>query len=215
MLFGAGQLLDASECFIILPDAIGHGAWRERAPGQYVTRFATTEGAFSISVYREWAPKGADRFCQLVKNGFYDGAHVNRVVPGYIAQFGINPDPEVTAAWHGRSIDDDPARASNTPGRVAFAMTGPDTRSTQVYINLGDNARLDTEGFAPFGQVTDGMDVVERLYALYGEDAGSGMRHGRQGPIREQGAAWLFEHFPLLDYILRAEILPEAPQGSN
>jgi homoserine O-acetyltransferase len=191
----------------VLLDA-GHRAWGEQAPGQYVARFTTTEGAFSISVYRAWAPTGADRFYQLVRNGFYDGVHINRVVPGYIAQFGINPDPEVTAVWHGRGIDDDLVRTSNTHRRVAFAMTGPDTRSTQVYINLGDNARLDAEGFAPFGEITDGMDVVERLYALYGEDAGSGMRHGRQGPIREQGAAWLFEHYPLLDYILRAEILP-------
>src|SRR5690606_3158866 len=111
------------------------------------------------------------------------------------------------AVWKGNSIADDPVRASNTAGNIGFAMTGPDTRSTQVYINLGDNSRLDADGFAPFGAVTAGMDVVEILYALYGEEAGGGLRGGRQGPIETEGSAWLFAHYPLLDYILHAEIL--------
>lgn len=184
-----------------------HAAWREQAPERYVARFITTEGAFEISVDRAWAPRGADRFYQLVKNGFYDGVHINRVVAGYIAQFGLSPDPAVTAVWKDNGIPDDPVRASNTGGNIGFAMTGPDTRSTQVYINLGDNSRLDADGFAPFGTVSAGMDVVTKLYALYGEDAGGGMRGGRQGPIESEGSAWLLQHYPLLDYIIRAEIV--------
>lgn len=183
-----------------------HAAWREQAPGDYVARFVTSEGAFEITVDRAWAPNGADRFYQLVKNGFYDGVPINRVVAGYIAQFGLNPDPEITAVWKNKGIADDPVQASNIAGNIGFAMTGPDTRSTQVYINLGDNSRLDADGFAPFGTVTTGMDVVEKLYALYGEEAGGGMRGGRQGPIEKEGSAWLLQHYPLLDYIIRAEI---------
>jgi len=140
---------------------------------------------------------------------FYNGVHINRVMPGYIAQFGLNPYPAVTAAWKAVTLTDDRAKASNTIGRVAFAMTGPDTRSTQVYINLGDNARLDEEGFAPFGEVVAGMDVVERLYPLYGNNAGGGMRHGRQGPLEQGGAHYVFTHYPLLDYIVNANVVGE------
>ena len=183
-------------------------AWSMRAPDIFRARFTTTEGAFTVRVERAWAPQGADRFYQLVRNGFYDGVHFNRVVSGYIAQFGLSGDPAVTAAWKGVAIPDDPVRQSNTRGRIAFAMTGPGTRSTQVYINLGDNARLDAQGFAPFGEISEGMDTVDRLYPLYGENAGGGMRGGRQGPIETGGAAYLFDQFPLLDYILGAEILP-------
>ncbi|HEY7774942.1 MAG TPA: alpha/beta fold hydrolase [Kineobactrum sp.] len=181
-------------------------AWTTAGPDQYRARFITTEGAFTVEVDRAWSPKGADRFYQLVKNGFYNGVHINRVVPGYIAQFGLSPEPRITAAWKGVVIADDPVKASNTPGRIAFAMTGPDTRSTQVYINLGDNSRLDADGFSPFGEVIDGMDVVTRLYGLYGESAGGGMRGGRQGPIETGGADYLLEQYPLLDYIISAEI---------
>lgn len=182
-------------------------AWTQRAPERFKARFLTTEGAFTVAVHRDWAPRGADRFYQLVQQGFYDGVHINRVMPGYIAQFGLSPFPAVTAAWKGNTLLDDPAQVSNSPGRVAFAMTGPDTRSTQVYINLGDNTQLDTEGFAPFGEVVEGMEVVERLYPLYGNEAGGGMRHGRQGPIEQGGADYVFTHYPLLDFIVAAEVL--------
>jgi homoserine O-acetyltransferase len=182
-------------------------AWTQRAPRRFKARFLTTEGAFTIDVHRDWAPRGADRFYQLVQQGFYNGVHINRVMSGYIAQFGLSPFPAVTAAWKGKTLPDDSAQVSNTPGRVAFAMTGPDTRSTQVYINLGDNARLDAEGFAPFGEVAEGMEVVERLYPLYGNEAGGGMRHGRQGPIEQGGADYVFAHYPLLDFIVAAEVL--------
>ncbi len=187
-------------------------AWQEEAPESFLARFLTTEGAFSIRANRDWAPIGADRFYQLVKNGFYDGVHVNRVVDGFIAQFGLSGDPAVTAVWKQKRISDDPVGdhpvgESNTRGRIAFATTGPDTRSTQVFISLVDNSRLDDEGFSPFGEVVDGMDVVDRLYSLYGENAGGGMRAGQQGPIEEGGTAYLVENYPLLDFILRAEIV--------
>jgi homoserine O-acetyltransferase len=182
--------------------------WSEQAPERFTARFVTTEGAFEISVHRDWAPRGADRFYQLVRNGFYNGVHINRMVPGYIAQWGLSPYPEVTAAWRGQEITDEPVRSSNTRGRIAFATTGSDTRLTQVYVNLVDNTRLDTEGFAPFGEISAGMEVVDRLYPLYGEEAGGGMRAGRQGPLETGGAAYIVEYYPLLDYIVRAEIVP-------
>jgi homoserine O-acetyltransferase len=181
--------------------------WSERAPESYVARFKTTEGTFSIRVNRDWAPLGAHRFYQLVGNGFYDGVHVNRVVEGFIAQFGLNGDPAVTAVWKQTTIADDPVVETNTRGRIAFATTGPDTRSTQVFISLVDNSRLDEEGFAPFGEVVEGMDVVNRMYSLYGETAGGGMRAGRQGPIEEGGTEYIFESYPLLDFVIRAEIV--------
>lgn len=190
--------------------------WQVMAPERFDARFETTEGAFTIRVQRDLAPIGADRFYQLVKNGFYNGVHFNRVVKGYIAQFGLHGDPKVSAQWKRTTIGDDPVATSNTRGTVAFAMTGPDTRSTQIYINTGDNSRLDAEGFAPFGRIVAGMETVDRLYPLYGEDAGGGMRGGRQGPIEKAGSTYLVEHFPLLDYIVKAEVLDlAAPKRSN
>ncbi len=182
-------------------------AWQDQAPEVFTARFRTTEGAFEITAHRNWAPLGADRFYNLVRHGFYDGVTINRVVAGFIAQFGLSGDPEVTAAWAGSAIGDDPVAASNTRGRVAFAMTGPDTRNTQVYINLVDNQRLDSDDFAPFGEVTAGMAVVDRLYALHGEQAGGGMRGGRQGPIEQGGSAYLEANYPLLDVILDVELI--------
>jgi len=205
LLAETGTPIERERLALLDPNA---PAWSVRAPDSFVARFVTTEGAFSIHVNRSWAPRGADRFYQLVSNGFYDGVLFNRVVAGYIAQFGLSGDPAVTAVWKRVTIPDDPVVASNTRGTIGFAMTGPDTRSTQVYINLVDNTQLDPGGFAPFGEVTDGMDVVDRLYALYGEDAGGGMRGGRQGPIEAEGAQYLFDNYPLLDYIIRAEVVP-------
>lgn len=180
--------------------------WHARAPDVYTARFETTEGLFRVEVRREDAPLGADRFYQLVNNGFYDGMHINRVVDGFIAQFGVHGAPLVNAAWKENYIDDDKVKRSNTRGAVTFAMTGADTRSTQVYINTADNQRLDTDGFAPFGQVVEGMDVIDRLYGLYGEDAGGGLRGGRQGPLETGGSDYIEQHFPLLDFIRIARI---------
>jgi cyclophilin family peptidyl-prolyl cis-trans isomerase len=140
-----------------------------RAPDVFQVRFETSQGAFVVEAHREWAPHGADRFHELVSTGFFDDSRFFRVVAGFIAQFGLPGDPAVTAAWKNRTLPDDPVRQSNVRGTIAYAMTGPDSRSTQLYINLADNSRLDTQGFSPIGRVTSGMDVVDRLYAGYGE----------------------------------------------
>jgi homoserine O-acetyltransferase len=185
-------------------------SWRARAPEEYVARVETSRGTFDITVTRAWAPIGADRFWNLVRHGFYDDQRINRVRSGFIAQFGLSGDPAVTAAWAGHTIPDDGVRASNVRGAVAYATTGPDTRLTQVYINLVDNVRLDAQGFAPFGRVTRGMDVVDRLYSGYGESAGGGMRGGKQGGIEREGNAWLDARYPKLDRIVRATIVETA-----
>lgn len=181
-------------------------AWQQRAPDAYTARFETTEGLFRIAVQREDAPRGADRFYQLVTNGFYDGVHINRVVEGFIAQFGLHGVPEINALWKHSTIPDDPVKRSNTHGMVSFAMTGEDTRTTQIYINTADNTRLDSGGFAPIGEVVEGMEVVDRLYGLYGENAGGGLRGGRQGPLEAGGSAYIDQNFPLLDFIRSASV---------
>jgi homoserine O-acetyltransferase len=180
--------------------------WQERAPDTFTVRFETTEGMFRIEVKRDDAPLGADRFYRLVSNGFYNGVHINRVVEGFIAQFGIHGVPSINAVWKNNYISDDPVKRSNNRGSVAFAMTGPDTRATQVYINTGNNKRLDADGFAPFGEVIEGMDVIDRLYSLYGENAGGGLRGGRQGPLETGGSSYINQNFPLLDFIRVAHV---------
>ncbi|MFQ5744184.1 MAG: peptidylprolyl isomerase [Acidobacteriota bacterium] len=192
---GRGVLLD--------PD---HQAWSEAAPEVFRVRFETSKGEFVVEAHRPWAPHGADRFYNLVRFGFYDDQRVFRVRAGFIAQFGLPGDPQVTAVWKDRTMPDDPVRQSNLRGFVAYAMTGPDTRTTQIYINLADNAQLDEQGFAPIGRVVEGMDVVEKLYSGYGEDAGGGMRGGKQGKILAGGNAYLDRKFPKLDRIFRASI---------
>ncbi|MFL6234763.1 MAG: peptidylprolyl isomerase [Thermoanaerobaculia bacterium] len=182
-----------------------------RAPELFQVRFETSQGAFVIEVHRDWAPHGADRFHELAASGFFDGSRFFRVVSGFIAQFGVAGDPGVTAAWKDKTIPDDPVRRSNTRGTIAYAMTGPNTRSTQLYVNLADNSRLDVQGFAPIGRVASGMEVVDRLYAGYGEGSGGGMRGGKQGEMLKGGNAWLDANFPKLDRLLRARILEERP----
>jgi cyclophilin family peptidyl-prolyl cis-trans isomerase len=183
------------------------------APEVFRARFETSQGSFVVEARRAWAPRGVDRFFALVAAGFFDDSRFFRVVPGYIAQFGIPGNPAVTALWSGRTIPDDPVRESNRRGSVAYAMTGPDTRATQLYVNLADNSRLDSQGFAPIGRVVAGMDVVDRLYGGYGETAGGGMRGGRQGKILAGGNTHLDAEFPKLDRLLRARLLdgPPAP----
>ena len=183
-----------------------HAAWSETAPDTYRAHFETSEGDFVIEVVRAWAPIGADRFYNLVRHGYYDDSRVFRVRPGFIAQFGIPGDPAVTVHWVGRTIPDDPVVSTNVRGAIAYAMTGPDTRETQVYINLVDNSRLDADGFAPFGRVIEGMDVVDQFYGEYGEDAGGGMRLGRQQRMLTEGNAHLDRDYPELDQIHRASI---------
>jgi homoserine O-acetyltransferase len=180
--------------------------WSETAPESFRAVFETSEGTFIIDVQRAWAPIGADRFYNLIRHGFYDGVRFNRVIEGFIVQWGLSGFPDVTRVWKNRPIPDDPVRQSNERGTIAYAMTGPDTRTTQVYISMVDNSRLDAQGFSPFGRIVEGMDVVDRIYSGYGENAGGGVRAGNQGPIEREGNAWLDREFPLLDHIIRARI---------
>jgi peptidyl-prolyl cis-trans isomerase A (cyclophilin A) len=177
-----------------------------RAPDLYKVNLDTSKGAVVIEVHRDWAPLGADRFYELVKSGFYDGARFFRVLPGFMAQFGIAGDPKVNAKWKDANIQDDPVKQSNTQGMVTFAKTSlPNSRSTQLFINTADNARLDSDGFAPFGKVISGLDVVQNFYSGYGEGAPQG-RGPDQSQLNEQGNAYLGKDFPQLDYIQKATV---------
>jgi peptidyl-prolyl cis-trans isomerase A (cyclophilin A) len=182
-------------------------ALTEKAPAVFKAKFDTSKGAFVIEVHRDWAPNGADRFYNLVKNGFFDDARFFRVVSGFMVQFGISGDPKVSAVWQDANIKDDPTKQSNQRGFVTFATAGPNTRTTQVFINFADNAGLDDRGFAPFGQVISGMDVVDALYSGYGEGAPSG-EGPAQGRVQKQGNAYLAKEFPKLDLIRKATIEP-------
>jgi len=181
--------------------------WSTRAPRQFFVRVEATKGAFVIAVHRDWAPRGADRFYQLVRSGFFDDSRFYRVRAGYIVQFGIAGDPAIAQRWRDARIADDSVRHSNTRGVVAYAMTGPDTRTTQIYINLRDNQQLDAQGFSPIGEVVRGMDVVDALNAEYGETSGGGMRSGKQDPVFEGGNAYLDRNYPRLDHLVRATIV--------
>jgi peptidyl-prolyl cis-trans isomerase A (cyclophilin A) len=185
-------------------------ALKDTAPAKFTVTFDTSAGAFAVEVQRAWAPNGADRFYNLVKAGYYDECRFFRVVDNFMVQFGINGDPAVNAVWMGARIPPDPVKQSNRRGYITFAMGGsPDTRTTQVFINFKDNGFLDQSGFAPFGRVTSGMDVVDKLYKGYGEGAPSG-KGPEQGRIQQAGNAYLMKDFPKLDYIKKATIA-EAP----
>jgi len=184
-------------------------ALKEMAPPVFKVLFDTSAGMFEVEVHRDWAPNGADRFYNLVKNGFYTNSRFFRVISGFMVQFGINGDPTVNAALRNARIPRDPVKESNKRGYITFAMgggpNGPDTRTTQVFINFGDNANLDGIGFAPFGKVSKGMDVVDKIYSAYGEGAPSG-RGPAQERIQGEGNAYLTKDFPKLDYIKTATI---------
>jgi peptidyl-prolyl cis-trans isomerase A (cyclophilin A) len=173
-----------------------------KAPERFRARFDTTEGTFVIEVHRDWSPNGADRFYNLVKNGYFDGVKFFRVVPGFVVQWGIHGDPAIATTWLRSPIPDDPAKESNKRGNVTFANTGkPNSRSVQLFINLVDNDRLDKLGFTPFGMVLEGMDVVDMLYGGYAEGLTK-----LQGRIAEEGNAFLEKNYPELDAIKRATI---------
>lgn len=172
-----------------------------QGPDTFRVRFETTKGNFTVDVVRAWSPIGADRFHELVKSGFYDGARFFRVVPGFVVQFGLKGDPSVDDKWEKSQIPDDPHAMSNLPATITFATSGPSTRTSQVFINLADNSRLDPQGFTPFGRVTEGMQVVFSLHSGYGEQP-------NQGRIRSEGNAYLQRDFPNLDSITKATILP-------
>jgi peptidyl-prolyl cis-trans isomerase A (cyclophilin A) len=171
------------------------------APETFRVRFETSCGDFTVEVQRKWAPNGADRFHELVKAGFYDECRFFRVVPGFVVQWGMNGDPAVYTKWKDREIKDDKVTESNLKGFITFASRGPDTRTCQLFINLEDNQRLDNLGFAPFGKVVEGMDVVEKINAEYGQSP-------NQSLIQEQGNEYLKAKFPKLDYIKKATIVP-------
>ena len=192
------------------PSLLKPASLTEKAPDVYWAKFDTTKGSFVIKVTRAWAPIGADRFYNLVKDGFYDGASFFRMIPGFIVQFGISANPSVSAVWHDADIQDDPVKQSNVAGTVTFATAGPDTRTTQVFINLADNRSLDAQGFAPFGTVTQGMDVAQSFYSGYGEGAPMGTGPDQQ-LIQSQGEAYLAKDFPRLDHIKAATILQAQP----
>jgi homoserine O-acetyltransferase len=179
------------------------------APVSYKVRLDTSKGPVVIAVHRDWAPKGADRFRELVESGYYDAARFFRIRKDTWVQFGIAGDPKVAQAWRTKTIPDDPyVGVSNRRGTVAFAFKDPNGRTTQVFVNLRDNsATHDKEPFVVFGEVEQGMEVVDSLYADYGEAAGGGIRAGHQDPVFEGGNTYLGEKFPLLDYIKTARIL--------
>jgi peptidyl-prolyl cis-trans isomerase A (cyclophilin A) len=184
---------------------------KDKAPEQYKVKFVTTRGEFTLAVTRAWAPLGADRFYNLVKHHFYDNASIFRVVPNFVAQFGISAYPAVTAAWRGTDIKDDPVTQSNKKGYITFATSGPNTRTTQVFINLQDNTRLDRLGFAPFGVVEgDGMKVVGMFYDQYGDNAGPD-----QGKIETQGKPYVDKGWPKLDTIKSTTLLTSAAAAAS
>jgi peptidyl-prolyl cis-trans isomerase A (cyclophilin A) len=174
-------------------------ALKDVAPAEYRAMFDTSAGPFVILVHRSWAPRAADRFYNLVKYGFFDGDRFFRVVPNFMLQFGLNGDPAVQAPWTNANLPDEPTTQSNKRGTISFATAGPNTRTTQVFINFKDNAFLDSGGFAPFGEVVSGMDAVQKINAEYGEQP-------VQPLIQRQGNAYLVKNFPRLDYVKKATI---------
>jgi peptidyl-prolyl cis-trans isomerase A (cyclophilin A) len=181
--------------------------FKEQAPAMYRAKFTTSKGNFVIEVQRDWAPQGADRFFNLVKNGYFNSARFFRVIKGFMVQWGIHGQSDVNAVWRNANIPDDPVKQSNKRGFITFATAGPNTRTTQVFINYGDNAQLDGMGFAPFGKVSSGMEVVDGLHGGYGEGAPQGMGPN-QGRMQSEGNAYLARDFPNLDYIVEASIVP-------
>ncbi len=203
-------------CFVLTLAGCGGGggsankpretaAPREPVPDVYRVNFDTSKGLFAVEVTKAWAPLGAERFYRLIETKFYDDARFFRVIRDFIVQFGINGDPKVEELWRNLTIQDDPVKETNARGTITFATAGPGTRTTQVFLNLKDNARLDESGFAPFGKVVEGMDVVDHLYYAYGEGAPRG-NGPDQNIIEMQGNAYLEAKFPRLDYIKTARI---------
>jgi peptidyl-prolyl cis-trans isomerase A (cyclophilin A) len=184
---------------------------KDKAPETFRAKFETTQGEFVVELTRAWSPHGVDRFYNLVKYGYYDGIKFFRVVPNFVVQFGIHGDPAVSKNWMNSNIPDDPVKESNKKGYVTYAKSGqPNSRSTQLFINLNDNAGLDAQGFAPIGRVVQGMDVVEKFYSEYGDKPTS-----QQGQMWAEGNVFLLKNYPQLDsikkaYIMKGEAQPES-----
>ena len=186
-----------------------HPAFKEKAPEHFRVRLETTKGDIVIACHREWAPAGVDRFFQLVQHGYYDDVFFFRVIEGAWAQFGIHGDPGIAQIWRNETIADDPVHESNLRGRLTYAHGfEPDDRTTQLFFNLRDNPTLDSDAFAPIGEVIEGMEVADTLYAGYADRAGGGIRGGRQDPMFEGGNDYFRSEFPNLDFITRATTLP-------
>jgi peptidyl-prolyl cis-trans isomerase A (cyclophilin A) len=183
-------------------------ALAEQAPAMFEAAFDTSKGRFVVDVHREWAPIGADRFYNLVKNGFFDEVRFFRVIPGQLAQFGMHGDPAVQDAWRDAVVKDDPVRHGNIRGSVSFASRGPNTRTTQLFINVRDNSAYDRLGFAPFAEVVTGIEVVDSLYSGYEE-------RPDQGRIDAEGNAYLVREFPGLDYIKKATVIANEPSPAR
>jgi peptidyl-prolyl cis-trans isomerase A (cyclophilin A) len=192
-------LLLVSLVFLMFVSGCAGGGTPKKAPDLFKVRFDTSKGPFVVEVHRDWAPNGADRFYELVTSGFYDEGRFFRVVPGFMVQWGISRDPKIAAEWRDKNIQDDPVTQSNVRGYISFATRGPNTRTTQLFINFADNARLDGMGFAPFGKVIEGIEVVDQIYSGYGESP-------QQGMIESQGNAYLKAQFPQLDYIKTTKV---------
>jgi peptidyl-prolyl cis-trans isomerase A (cyclophilin A) len=190
------------------PNLLDPSTLTATAPESFQAKLTTTKGDVIVQVTRAWAPLGADRFYNLVRAGFYTDAAFFRVIPGFMAQFGLSARPDVSQAWLQAKISDDPVTQSNTRGKITFATAGPNTRTTQLFINYADNSRLDGLGFAPFGDVVQGMEVVDQIYSAYGE-------RPDQGAIRTQGKAYLEASFPMLDKIVSASIVAAAPAAGK
>jgi peptidyl-prolyl cis-trans isomerase A (cyclophilin A) len=189
------------------PDFTDPAKLTEKAPDTFKAVFDTTKGKFTIEVTRALAPNGADRFYNLVRSGYFKDLAFFRVIPGFMCQFGIHGDPAVSAKWRTANIADDPVKGSNVRGAITFATAGPNTRTTQLFINFGNNVNLDRMGFSPFGKVSDGMDVVDKINGEYGEGAPQG-NGPNQGLVQMQGNDYLKKNFPNLDYIKSATIVP-------
>ena len=201
LLFGALSVLGVAQAGNLGDPS----SLKEKAPAVYKAKFDTSKGTFVIEVHRAWAPNGADRFYNLVKSGFYNDVRFFRVLDGFMAQFGISGNPDVSSVWQEAHIPDDEVNESNQRGYVTFATGGPNTRTTQVFINFGNNFALDGQGFPPFGKVVSGMKVVDALYSGYGEGAPRGRGPG-QGQVQAKGNTYLNAKFPKLDYIKKATI---------
>lgn len=179
-----------------------------KAPDQFQARFETTSGPFVVEIHREWAPLGADRFYNLVLNGFFDDTTFFRVVPNFVVQYGLNGDPKINSAWRNANIRDDKVLQTNKRGRITFATSGPHSRTTQLFINLNDNDFLDRMGFAPFGEIVNGIQNVDRIFAGYGEKP-------RQDLIQSQGDEYLKKSFPNITRITQATIVMPAEEEAE
>ena len=186
----------------------------EKAPDNFKVKFNTTKGDITLQLSRPLSPNGVDRFYNLVQAGYFKDVAFFRVIPGFMGQFGIHGDPVIATAWRNANIQDDPVKGSNVRGSICFAKSGaPNSRSTQFFVSLADNSRLDGDGFSPFGKVVEGMDIVDKLNGEYGEGAPSG-RGPNQMKVQSEGNAYLKAEFPRLDYIKSATLLPaEAPKA--